>query len=80
MPKEFLKCEKCNPKIMDRVGCCTTDVGRGMKEIVNRTTGDRLLVCALLTLFEDRTWGCGKWETRPPMCQGFFCHLLVNKK
>jgi len=80
MTSSFLKCENCKPSIMDDEGCCTANVGRGMKYLINRQTGDRLLVCALLTLFSDSSWGCGDWENRPDECRAFYCHRMIYRK
>lgn len=54
MKNIFLNCKDCNPRIMNEEGCCTEDVGKGMK-LLRSSFGTRIVACALLTKFDDGT-------------------------
>jgi len=79
MKNAFLNCKDCNPRIMDEEGCCTANVGNGIKRLVN-SQGIRITACALLIKFDDGSWGCGDYERRPEICKSFYCHRAVNIK
>jgi len=64
---------------MNEEGCCTEDVGKGAK-LLRNSFGTRIVACALLTKFDDGTWGCGDYENRAEVCRSFNCYRVINKK
>lgn len=72
-------CENCTIRKMARESCCTEDVGFGLKQLVNRKTGNTISVCA--NLFNvDGAWLCGDYNNRAPECKAFECDSLLNRR
>lgn len=72
-------CEKCNPIIMTREGCCTGETGRAEgfgSKIVKDRSGNKYDICGALGK-DDDGWYCEVYSDRPEVCRGFDCDRSI---
>lgn len=73
-------CIDCSPRDALEEGCCSTNVGFGIKYLLVRRTGERIPVCRRYVRLDDGTWGCSDYWNRPPECVSFECEKILNER